>query len=85
MQHDSLEITPIDVQEHPCNQSNHEHVPEVPLRMVLLAPSGSAKTVQPSNLSLNIYMGCFEKIFIFHPSIDIDKTWEAVNTSHEGY
>ena len=43
-----------------------------------LAPSGSGKTVLLSNHILNIYRGCFERIFIFPPSIDIDKTWEPV-------
>jgi hypothetical protein len=46
--------------------------------MVLLAPSGSGKTVLLSNLILNIYRGCFERIYVFSPSIEIDKTWEPV-------
>ena len=76
--HDSLDIKPIDLKEYSCKQSKHNHVPKVPLRMVLLAPSGSGKTVLLSNLILNIYRGCFERIFVFSPSIDIDKTWEPV-------
>ena len=76
--HDSLDIKPIDLKEHSCKQSKHAHVPTVPLRMILLAPSGSGKTVLLSNLILNIYRGCFERIFVFSPSIDIDKTWEPV-------
>ena len=76
--HDSLDIKPIDPKEYSCKHSKHEHVPKVPLRMILLAPSGSGKTVLLSNLILNIYRGCFERIFVFSPSIDIDKTWEPV-------
>ena len=76
--HDSLEIKPIDLKEYSCKQSKHDHVPKVPLRMVLLAPSGSGKTVLLSNLILNIYRGCFERIYVFSPSIDIDKTWSPV-------
>ena len=76
--HDSLEIKPIDLKDYTCKQSKHEHLPKVPLRMLLLAPSGSGKTVLLSNLILNIYRGCFERIFVFSPSIDIDKTWEPV-------
>ncbi len=76
--HDSLDITPIDLQEYSCKQSKHEHAPKVPLRMTLLEPSGSGKTVLLSNLILNIYRGCFERILVFSPSIDIDKTWELV-------
>ena len=76
--HNSLEIAPIDLKEYSCKQSIHSHVPKVPLRMILLAPSGSGKTVLLSNLILNIYRGCFERIFVFSPSIELDKTWELV-------
>ena len=44
--------------------------------MVLLAPSGSGKTVLLSNLILNPYRGCFEQIYVFSPSVDLDATWE---------
>lgn len=76
--HNSLEIKPINLKQFTCKQSRHAHVPTVPLRMVLLAPSGAGKTVLLSNLILNIYRGCFERIYIFSPSIDIDSTWEPV-------
>jgi len=82
-QHDSLEIKPIGLTEYSCKQSRHGHVPKVPVRMVLLAPSGSGKTVLLSNLLLNIYRGCFERIFIFSPSVDIDSTWKAVKKFQE--
>ncbi len=47
--------------------------------MMLLAPNGSGKTALLSNLISNIYRGCFARIFVFSPSIDIDKTWEPMN------
>ncbi len=75
---DSLDNIPIDLKECSCKQSKHSHVPKVPLRMIFLAPSGSGKTGLLSNLILNIYRGCFEHIFVFSSSIDIDKTWEPV-------
>ena len=56
----------------------HSPVPKVPLRVILLAPSGSGKTVLLSNLILNIYRNCFERICVFSPSIELDKTWEPV-------
>ena len=76
--HSSLDIKPICLKDYSCKQSCHSHVPKVPVRMVLLAPSGSGKTVLLSNLILNIYRDCFERIYIFSPSIDIDATWEPV-------
>ncbi len=76
--HNSLDIKPICLKDYNCKQSCHNHVPKVPIRMVLLAPSGSGKTVLLSNLILNIYRDCFERIYVFSPSIDIDATWEPV-------
>jgi type IV secretory pathway VirB4 component len=76
--HNSLDIKPIDLKEYTCKQSRHAHVPKVPIRMILLAPSGSGKTVLISNLIMNIYRGCFERIYIFSPSVDIDATWGPV-------
>ena len=43
-----------------------------------MAPSGSGKTVLLSNMMLNIYRGCFERVYIFSPSVNVDQTWEEV-------
>ncbi len=48
---DSLEIKPIGLKLDSSKQSKHAHVPKLPLRMILLAPSGSGKTVLLSNLT----------------------------------
>ena len=77
-EHDSLDIKPIDLKEYSCKQSKHSHVPKVPLRMILLASSGSGKTVLLSNLILDIYRGSCQRICVFSPGIGIDKTWEPV-------
>ena len=71
-------IKPIKVIEYSCKQSKHSVVPKLPLRGILLAPSGSGKTVLLSNMMLNIYRGCFERIYIFSPSVNVDQTWEEV-------
>lgn len=76
--HNSLEIKPIGLKDFSCKQSKHEHVPKIPLRTILLAPSQSGKTVLISNLILNIYRGVFERIYIFSPSVDLDHTWKPV-------
>ena len=82
-QHDSLDIKPIGITDYSCKQSKHGHVPKIPIRMLLLAPSGSGKTVLLSNLILNIYRGCFERIYIFSPSVDLDTTWKPVKKYQE--
>jgi superfamily II DNA or RNA helicase len=62
---DELIIKPSKLQEYTCKQSKHDIVPKLPLRGILLAPSGSGKTVLLSNLILNVYHNCFERIYIY--------------------
>ena len=48
------------------------------MRSMLVGPSGSRKTVLLSNMSLDIYKGCFSRIYIWSPSIEVDNTWKPV-------
>jgi hypothetical protein len=78
-----LTITPISLKDFTCKQSKHAVMPKLPLRGVILAPSGSGKTVLLSNLILKMYRGCFERIYVFSPSVNVDQTWEAVKKYQE--
>jgi hypothetical protein len=80
---DDLTITPISVKDFTCKQSKHPVMPKLPLRGVILAPSGSGKTVLLSNLILKMYRGCFERVYVFSPSVNVDQTWEAVKKYQE--
>jgi hypothetical protein len=80
---DELIIKPIKLQEYTCNQSKHDIVPKLPLRGIILAPSGAGKTVLLSTLILNVYRGCYERVFIFSPSVQVDQTWSAVKDYQE--
>ena len=71
-------IEPIKTKEFEGKQSKYDHVPKLPMRSMLLGPSGSGKTILLQNMILNIYRGCFERIYIFSPSINIDQSWEPV-------
>jgi hypothetical protein len=73
-----LDISPISMKEFTCKQSKHDVVPKLPLRGLILSPSGGGKTVLLANLILKIYRGCFERIYIWSPSIFGDSTWAAV-------
>ena len=53
-------------------------VPRIPMRSLVLAPSGGGKTILIQNLIMNIYKGCFNRIYIFSPSINVDYTWQPV-------
>ena len=74
-------IAPITVKQYEVKQSKYEHVSKLPTRSVIHAASGSGKTVFIQSLILDIYKGCFSRIYIFSPSIDIDDTWLPV-TKH---
>ena len=45
---------------------------------MLVGPSGSGKTVLLTNLTLDIYKGCFSRIYIWSPSIEVDNAWNPV-------
>ena len=71
-------ITPAKTKEYKCKQSRYAHVPELPMRAVAYGPSGSGKSVLLQQLILDMYRGCFERIYIWSPSIDIDHVWDPV-------
>jgi hypothetical protein len=66
-----------DKTEYTCKQSKLAHMPTLPMRGVFLAPSGAFKSVAIVDLILRHYRGCFERIYVFSPSVDIDSCWRA--------
>ena len=71
-------IEPIKVTEYETKHSKYSHCGRLPIRSIVLGPSGSGKTVLLTNLILDVYKGCFSRIYIFSPSIDVDATWRPV-------
>ena len=71
-------IKPSKLKQYECKQSNYEVAPELPMRSLILSPSGGGKTVMLVNMIMDIYKGCFNIIYIFSPSVDIDHTWQPV-------
>ena len=53
-------------------------VPKLPSTGILLGPSKSGKTVALISMILEQYRGCFERIYIFSPSINVDDGWRPV-------
>ena len=74
----SIEVKPIHITEYEVKQSKYENAGKLPIRSVILGPSGSGKSVLLTNMILNIYKGCFERIYIWSPSIHVDTTWNPV-------
>ena len=58
-------LKPIQLKEHTCTQGHYgDIVPKLPMRSMLVGPSGSGKTVLLTNMTLDMYKGCFHE-FIF--------------------
>ena len=66
------------VQEFEVKQSKYQMVGKLPTRAILCGPSGSGKGVLLTNLILDVYRGCFSRIYIFSPSINVDYNWIPV-------
>ena len=71
-------VKPYKTKEYAFTQSKYDVAPRIPFSMVITGQSGSGKTVLLSNLILNIYRGCFSRIFIWSSSIDLDPVWTPV-------
>ena len=72
------QITPIKLTEFQTKQSKYKMVGKLPTRSLLVGPSGSGKGILLSNMILDIYRDCFQRVFIFSPSIHVDHTWLPV-------
>ena len=67
------------IKKHTCPQGHYgDIVPKLPMRSMLVGPSGSGNTVLLTNMTLDIYKGCFSRIYIWSPSIEVDNTRKPV-------
>jgi len=80
MNADSISIKPIKTKEFETKQSKYQACGKLPIRSVILGPSGSGKTILLQNMIMNIYDKCFERVYVFSPSINVDATWEPVKS-----
>ena len=71
-------VQPIKLKEYTSKQSQYEQCAKLPMRSIVLGPSGSGKTILLQNMILDLYEGCFDKIYIFSPSVNLDHTWNPV-------
>ena len=72
-------IKPIKLKEYEVKQSKYNVVSKLPMRAIILGPSGSGKSILLQNFILDIYHKCFSRVYIFSPSINVDyQTWQPV-------
>ncbi len=69
--------------EYEYKQSKFQHLPKTPLRGCVLGKSGAGKGVWLVDLILHKYRGCFERVYVFSPSADLDHGWDAVKDYSE--
>ena len=79
------DIKPIRVKTWDVPQSRYPQCAQLPLRSIILAPSGGGKGILLQNLILDIYRGCFERVYIFSPSIHVDSAWHPVKEFLTGH
>ena len=73
------DIKPIKLKEYNVKQSKYNMVGRIPIRQIVLGPSGCGKGIYIQNEILDIYKNLFARIYIFSPSIEVDyQTWKPV-------
>ena len=71
-------IEPVKVKQYEVKQSKYSQCGQLPIRSILLGPSGAGKGIILQNMIMDIYDKCFERVYIFSPSIHVDQTWVPV-------
>lgn len=62
---------------------SRENLPHLPWRGLLLGPSSAGKTTLIVSMLLHQYRGCFERIYVMSPSVDVDDAWKPVKEYSE--
>ena len=61
-----------------CKQSSDPSAPSLPSRAIMCGASGEGKTHLLSQLITQTYSGCFEAIYLWSPSANIDPAYDAI-------
>ena len=72
------ELKPVALKSYTYKQSRFPQAPDLPTRSIVLGPSGCGKTVLLQSLVLDVFKGCFERVYIMSPTMFLDQTWQPV-------
>ena len=61
----------------------YSHLPRVPLRGLILGKSSAGKGVWLCDVIVRLYAGCFERVYVWSPSVDLDHQWDPVKRYSE--
>ena len=61
-----------------CKQSHNKIIPSLPMRSLIIGPSASGNTYLLNELITHYYKGCFERVYIFSQSINLDQTYNPI-------
>lgn len=78
----TLKINKIDTDKDQIELNNNHHmIPRHPFRLTVVGASGSGKTNLIANLlsRTEFYDGYFDKVYVFSPTVNVDKIWRSVN------
>ena len=73
-----VEIKPYKSTEYISDQSKYNIAAQLPMRSLIVGPSGTGKSVLLHIMIMNIYRGCFNRVYIFSASIHVDMSWQPV-------
>ena len=56
-------------------------LPPTPARILITGPSGSGKTQLEVDMLTRPYIGSWERIYVFSPSVHLDSVWNQLNAN----
>ena len=74
----------IHIKQYTVKQNTSKTVGLLPIRSIILGPSGSGKPVLLQNMILDIYTDCFNIIYIISPSVEVGAYWLPVKKENGG-
>ncbi len=83
MQREQALVKPVPSGEWEHTQSRFSHLPRIPFRLLCSGKSAAGKGVLTVNAVTNFYRDCFERIYVFAATANVDNTWQTI--AHYAY